>query len=66
MLLLFVPLSVICALFFYVEAMKSAMKAKRWAFAAALVGPFVWPLFRVERRMQWRRNAGTSAVVWAA
>ncbi|GAA5219118.1 hypothetical protein ACFSJ3_17330 [Corallincola platygyrae] len=64
MLLLLLPLSLLSALYFYVEAMKAAMGPRRWAVAAAIAGPLLWPLFNAEKRMHWRRQAGRESVFW--
>lgn len=45
-------LSLLSAIFFYVQALKNAMGAKRWGVAGLLMGPFVYPMFRTHQRLK--------------
>lgn len=45
-------LSLLSAIFFYVQALKNAMGAKRWGVAGLLMGPFVYPMFRSHQRLK--------------
>lgn len=59
--MLIVPVvSLLSALFFYTQALKNAMGAKRWGFMGLLMGPFLWPMFRTHKRLTWLK-AGRQA-----
>ena len=62
-LLIALIISVISSLFFYIEAYKNGMRAKRWGMAAAVAGPMVMPLFNVHKRMHTIRVTGKEAVI---
>ncbi|MFC6440467.1 hypothetical protein [Bowmanella sp. JS7-9] len=51
-------ISLISAVYFYVQAFKHALSPKRWALAGLLGGPFLLPLFKMQKHMAWRRVAG--------
>jgi len=44
--------------FFYIQAMKNGMPARRWGLLGMLLGPFIYPLFLVNSRLHWRRVLG--------
>lgn len=53
--------SLLSGAFFYTQALKNAMGAKRWALMGLIMGPFIWPLFNTHKRLMWLkagRNAG--------
>ena len=55
---------VVCLLsaaYFYTQALKNAMGAKRWGLLALLFGPLLWPMFNTHRRLLWIR-AGRKGV----
>lgn len=52
------------ALVLYVQALKNAMAAKRWAFAYLLLGPVVVPLFLSQKRFRLMRALGRDNVFW--
>lgn len=59
-------LSLMSCVFFYVEAMKSGLNAKVWAFAGLMLGPVVLPLFTIHRHVAWRRAVGFNNLYLAA
>ncbi len=64
--MLLVILSLVCAVFFYCQAFSCGMGRKRWATAGLLFGPFIWPMFCIERRMQLRKQRARHHVVFGA
>lgn len=55
---------VVCLLsaaYFYTQALKNAMGAKRWGMLALFFGPLLWPMFNIHRRLLWIR-AGRKCV----
>ncbi|WP_417688280.1 hypothetical protein [Pseudidiomarina sp.] len=52
------------ALLVYVQALRNAMGAKRWGFAALMLGPIVLPLFISQKRMTLIRALGRENVLW--
>lgn len=67
MLLFFsVVISVICALFFYVQATMSGLGRKRWALAGMLIGPFAWPMFNMKKRMLMNHFISYNSVLFKA
>ena len=51
-------ISIVFAVFFYCQAFQSGMGRKRWATAGLLLGPLVWPMFRMEKRMKTFKRFG--------
>ncbi|QBG35027.1 hypothetical protein [Litorilituus sediminis] len=66
LLFLVVFFSVICALFFYVQAVVSGLGRKRWALAGMLIGPFAWPMFTMKKRMQMNHFISCNSVLFKA
>ncbi|WP_371186094.1 hypothetical protein [Thalassotalea maritima] len=64
--MLLIPLSLVCAVFFYCQAFKSGLGRKRWATAGLLLGPFAWPMFSMQQRMQMYKRYGMSYVTFSA
>lgn len=64
MLLWLSVVSVVFALFIYIEALKAGMKPRRWCIAALLIGPVLWPLFAMERLVMTRRELGWDGIYW--
>ncbi|MFC0444442.1 hypothetical protein ACFOD1_03955 [Pseudidiomarina halophila] len=52
------------ALVLYIQALKNAMAAKRWACAGLLLGPVVVPLFFSQKRLRLMRAMGRGNVFW--
>lgn len=52
------------ALLVYVQALRNAMGAKRWGFAALMLGPVILPLFISQKRMTLVRAMGRDNVLW--
>lgn len=55
---LFVLLSLTCAVFFYCQSLCSGLPRKRWAIAGLILGPLVWPLFAMDKRMRINKSYG--------
>ena len=53
-----VVLSVLSAVYFYVEAFKWGMHAKKWALAGFVLGPVLLPMFSIARHVHWRNAVG--------
>ncbi len=66
MLVAYIVLNFVCCMFFFVEAIKWAMPAKRWAMIGLLMGPMVLPLFSIARHIQWRKAVGFNNLYIAA
>ena len=61
-----VVLSVIFSLYFYVEAFKWGMNAKKWAIAGFALGPILLPMFSISRHIHWRNAVGFNNIYIAA
>lgn len=57
MLLAFL-VAVISSLFFYVEAFRSGLAAKKWAVAGFVFGPFILPMFSISQHVALRHSRG--------
>ena len=64
--MLFVVVCLLCAVFFYCQALQSGMGRKRWATAGLVLGPLVWPMFCMEKRMKTFKRFGTKFGVFNA
>ncbi|TKB49832.1 hypothetical protein FCL40_06655 [Ferrimonas sediminicola] len=62
--MLWLLLMLVSSAFFYVEACKAGLSPKRWGIAGFLVGPMLWPLFRVHANLALRRAVGRGDVLW--
>lgn len=61
--MLIVPvLSLLSAVFFYTQALKNAMGAKRWGAMGLLLGPFLWPMFNTHKRLLWLKAGRKSSI----
>ena len=61
-----VLLSVAFAIYFYVEAFKWGMNAKKWAIAGLVFGPVLLPMFSISRHIHWRNAVGFNNLYIAA
>ncbi|MBN7819025.1 hypothetical protein KJY73_05660 [Bowmanella sp. Y26] len=61
-MLLAILVSVISAVFYYVEAFRTGLCAKHWGLAGLLFGPLVFPLFSVRKQMALRKVRGFGSV----
>jgi hypothetical protein len=66
MLALFVVVGLVWAVFFYCEALKSGLGYKRWTLAGMVFGPFVWPMFCMQKRMKVNKKFGFSCLIFQA
>jgi hypothetical protein len=66
MLLLFVVLSVVFAVFFYCQALSSGLGTKRWATAGFIFGPFIWPMFCMKKRVKNYQLFGFDCLIFSA
>lgn len=51
-------LSLVCALWCYIEALKFALPAWRWALLGLLLGPFCLPLLWTHQQLNLKRYQG--------
>lgn len=51
-------LNLLSSVFFYLEAVKWGMNAKRWGAAALVLGPLLYPMFNIAKHVHWRRAVG--------
>jgi hypothetical protein len=66
MLLLVGLISIVCAAFFYCQALVSGLGRKRWAFAGLIFGPLIWPMFSMKRRMIINKLFGLDYLIFKA
>ncbi|NQZ81502.1 MAG: hypothetical protein HRT52_10855 [Colwellia sp.] len=66
MFFLAVFIGVVCAAFFYCQAFKSGLARKRWAFAGLIMGPAVWPMFCMQKRMKINKLFGFNYLIFRA
>jgi hypothetical protein len=57
--------SILSAAFFYLQALKNAMGAKRWGFLGLCFGPLIWPLFNTHKRLRTLRTRAQNEVFFA-
>lgn len=55
---LVILVSLLTCVYCYIEAIKWAMNAKRWALAGLILGPFLLPMFGIAKHVHWRRAVG--------
>jgi len=65
-LLLISLIGVICASFFYCQALKSGLGLKRWTLAGLFFGPLVWPMFCMKKRMKINKLFGLDYLILRA
>ncbi|WP_100655666.1 hypothetical protein [Alteromonas flava] len=58
MVVVLLLLSALSSLFYYVNAFKSGLNAKAWAFVGLVLGPFALPMFSISKHVAWRRAVG--------
>ncbi|GAA6185445.1 MULTISPECIES: hypothetical protein [Alteromonadaceae] len=46
------------SVYYYVEAFKSALPAKKWALAGLMFGPMILPMFSISQRVALRQSRG--------
>ena len=51
-------LCILSGLFYYVEAFRTGLSAKRWGIAGLVMGPLLLPLFSVKQHMALRKVRG--------
>lgn len=44
-------ISLLSAVYFYIQALKNAMGAKRWCLLGLLLGPLLLPMFNTHKRL---------------
>jgi hypothetical protein len=65
MLLIFI--SFVCfSVYFYVEAYRSALCAKRWCLAGMLLGPMAFPMFSIAQHVALRKATGFNNLIFRA
>lgn len=58
----FFVVSLVSALYFYVDAFKSGLPPKRWAFGGLIIGPLLLPMFNISKHIAWRKAVGFGSV----
>jgi len=58
--------SLLTSVYCYVESVKWGMNAKRWAFAAVIFGPLLFPMFGMAKHIHWRRAVGFNNLFFTA
>lgn len=58
--------SLCSAVFFYIEAFRTGLRAKYWGMAGLLFGPLLLPLFSVQQHMALRKVRGFGAAILRA
>ncbi|RPJ68459.1 hypothetical protein DRW07_03370 [Alteromonas sediminis] len=59
---LFVLCFIVFAVFYCVNAMKSGLNPKVWLLLGLCLGPFILPMFVIQRHIQWRKSVGFNNV----
>jgi hypothetical protein len=57
-MLLAIVTAIVSSLFYYVQAFKTGMPAKKWAVAGFLCGPFILPMFSISMHVRLRQSKG--------
>ncbi|WP_438863428.1 hypothetical protein [Neptunicella sp.] len=65
MLLILITVS-LSSLFYYVQAFKYGLSAKKWALAGLLAGPMLLPIFTAKKRMALRKTIGFNSIFLSA
>jgi hypothetical protein len=65
-MLLSVLIALLSSLYFYVQAIKTGLGAKRWAVAGLVFGPFILPMFKVKRHLALRKVSGFGSCILRA
>lgn len=50
--------AMVSSLFYYVQAFKTGMPAKKWAVAGLICGPFILPMFSISMHVTLRQAKG--------
>ncbi len=66
MLYLLLLIGGVCAVFFYCQALKSGLGYKRWTLAGMVFGPFIWPMFCMQKRMKINKKFGFNSLIFRA
>jgi len=66
MFFLLVSIGLICAVFFYCQALKSGLGYKRWTLAGMIFGPLLWPMFCMQKRMKINKKFGFNYLIFRA
>ncbi|MBC3766726.1 hypothetical protein [Neptunicella marina] len=56
----------VSALYYYVQAFKYGLSARKWAIAGLLGGPMLFPIFNAKKRMALRRASGFRSTYFQA
>ncbi|MDO6691688.1 hypothetical protein Q4574_00265 [Aliiglaciecola sp. 3_MG-2023] len=54
---------VVFSAYYYIEAFKSALPAKKWAVAGLMFGPMIFPMFSISQRAALRQSRGFNNVL---
>jgi hypothetical protein len=65
-LLLITVLGMVFSVFFYCQAVSSGLGAKRWAMAGLMFGPFIWPMFCMNKRLKTYQRFGFDCLLFSA
>lgn len=66
MLLLLSLVALTCGMFFYCQALMSGLNSIRWGIAGIFLGPVVWPMFCMKKRMQVTKIFGFDCLIFCA
>lgn len=66
MIVTFLFINILSAIFFYCQAIMSGLGKKRWTFLALLLGPLAWPMFNNNKRMKVYRQKGIAGLIFKA
>ncbi|OUR61993.1 hypothetical protein A9Q74_05935 [Colwellia sp. 39_35_sub15_T18] len=58
--------SLVCGLFFNIQALLTGLGRKRWTIAGLVFGPLVWPMFMMKKRMQLNHLFGLNQLIFKA
>lgn len=66
-MLLFIPfVSLFCAFFFYVDALKGGLTPRQWALGGLVFGPVLWPLLQLKKQLWMHQVCGYGGVAFRA
>ncbi|MFA3790569.1 hypothetical protein AB6T38_05595 [Aliiglaciecola sp. SL4] len=51
------------SVYYYVQAFKTALPAKKWAVAGLMFGPMILPMFSVSQRVALRQSRGFNNIL---
>ncbi|MCW8865365.1 MAG: hypothetical protein OQK09_04430 [Colwellia sp.] len=58
--------SLLCGLFFNLQAFVTGFGRKRWTLAGIVFGPLIWPMFVMKKRMKLNSLFGLNQLIFRA